>query len=168
MCRGPVPWRESGGPSHRGSRRGRACRPRGRKPRDGLRNAALRNRRRGLRTPGLLAIPRGRLAAPARPNESAADDTGDSTKAGHRPPLNRSAATLALQQGAARDAPEGLAVEGESKGRSRYPIVDVDGLHRTQGGVVAQPRRLTSHRYQEASVHSSETSSYDDRWRSFG
>ena len=51
---------------------------------------------------------------------------------------------------------------------SRGPIVDGGGPHRTQGGVVAQPRRLTSHRYQEAPVHSLRTSSYDDRWRSSG
>ena len=48
------------------------------------------------------------------------------------------------------------------------PIVDGDGPHRTQGGVVAQPRRLASHKYQETAPHSSRTSSYGDRWRSSG
>ena len=52
-----VTWSGAGGENPvdlaiAGSRRGRACRPRGRKPRDGLCHAALRDRRRGLRTPG--------------------------------------------------------------------------------------------------------------------
>ena len=42
---------------------------------------------------------------------------------------------------------------------SGSPIVDGGGPHRSQGGVLAQPRRLTSHRYQEAAPHSLRTSS---------
>ena len=105
---------------------------------------------------------------PHAPNESTADDTGIPRRNWPSTPLNRSAPTHALHQGAAHATPEGYAAEGDVKGCSRGPIVDGGGPHRTQSGVVAQPRRLTSHRYQEAAPHSSRASSYADRWRSSG
>lgn len=56
----------------------------------------------------------------------------------------------------------------KAPGVSRHPPWTVAVPHRTHGGVVAQPRRLTSHKYREAAVHSSSTSSYADRLRSSG
>ena len=53
--------------------------------------------------------------------------------------------------------------------RARYERVEEsERPDRAHGGVVAQPRRLTSRKYREAPVHSSKRSSYGDRWRVFG
>ena len=88
-----------------------------------------------------------------------ADDTGIPRRLVIDPAEHRSAATHALHQGAAHATPEGYAAEGDVKGCSRGPIVDGGGPHRTHGGVVAQPRRPTSHKYQEVAPHSLRTSS---------